>query len=88
MQPDGVARTRLRWGISVYPGTVSDEERTAYIETMKTTHAEINAEDREVVESIFRGARSAYAEGGRLSVMEPALWEFQQYVAKMVTGGG
>lgn len=88
VQPEGVSRTRLRWGISVYPGTVPPEQRAAYAATMRTTHAEINGEDRQVVESIHRGARSAYAEGGRLSVMEPALWEFQQYIAQKMTEGG
>ena len=86
VQPDGVSKTRLRWGISAYPGTVPDDEREAYIETMKTTHAEINREDRAVVESIYRGARSQFAESGRLATMELSTWEFQQYIAKKVTG--
>lgn len=86
VQPEGVSKTRLRWGISVYPGTVSHEERDAYIATMKTTHDEINEEDRTVVESIYRGAQSAFAESGRLASMELSLWEFQQYIAKKMTG--
>lgn len=86
VQPQGISQTRLRWGISVYPGTVSDEERDDYIAAMKASHETINEEDRGIVESIYRGAQSSFAEGGRLATMELSLWEFQQYIAKMVTG--
>ena len=86
VQPEGVGKTRLRWGISVYPGTVPEDERAAYIETMRSTHVEINEEDRSVVESIYRGAQSAYAETGQLATMELSTWEFQQYIARKVTG--
>lgn len=86
VQPEGVSRTRIRWGISVYPGTVKPEDRETFAETMRATHAAINEEDRGVVESIYRGAQSAFAETGRLATMELALWEFQQYIARQMTG--
>lgn len=88
VQPQGISQTRVKWGISAYPGTVSDAERDDYIAAMKAAHAKINEEDRAIVESIYRGAQSAFAETGRLARMELSFWEFQQYVAKTVTGAG
>jgi len=85
VQPDGVARTRIRWGVSVYPDKLSPEEREAYAARSLASHEEINGEDRAIIESIYRNARSLHATGGRLSVMERSLWEFQQYVARTVT---
>ena len=86
LQPRGVARVRVRWGLAIYPGAVPDGERDEQIPRLKTAFDAINAEDRGIVESVYRNAGSELAASGRLQSLELCLWEFNRYIARMTCG--
>ena len=86
LQPRGAARVRVRWGLSVYPGAVKDEERDEQIIKLKAAFDAINAEDRGIIESVYRNAGANLAASGRLQDMELCVWEFGRYIARMTCG--
>ena len=59
LQPDGPARTRIRYGAAIAPERLAGEaDRDAYLATTKAFLDQVQIEDRHLVESIFTGAGS------------------------------
>jgi len=79
-----VGRVRVRWGVAAYPGAVPEEKREEHVAEIKAVLDKVNAEDRGLIESLYRGAASMFAESGRLCPLERSLWEFNRYVARML----
>jgi len=87
LMPEAVDRVRVFWGVDVHPDAMPDgAERAARIEALKTSFHAINGEDKPVTAAIARNARALAAEPGRLSPKEKTIWEFQRYLARMLTG--
>jgi len=87
LQPLGVDRTKVRWGVDVFPGVMPEgadaEAREA--ELLASFHR-INSEDKPIVARIARNASALAAEPGRLSPKEGTIWQFQQYLARKLCG--
>jgi phenylpropionate dioxygenase-like ring-hydroxylating dioxygenase large terminal subunit len=86
LQPVGVGQVRVRWGVAAYPGAVPDEGRDEHIARIKATLDKVNAEDRGLVENIYRNAASRFAASGKLAPLERCVWEFGQYVSRRLCG--
>ena len=83
MQPLGVGRLRVRWCMDAYPGLVTPgPDGDAHARQLKAAFDRINAEDRDIVESLGRNAAAMHAAPGRLSPLERAMWELQRYLAR------
>ena len=83
LQPDGPARTRIRYGAAIAPEMLAAQrDRDAYIASTKAFLDKVQIEDRHLVESIFNGARSPLGVSGPLSWMERGNHEFARYLAR------
>lgn len=85
LQPQGVGQVRVRWGYSVPNGKIpkgaeGDAERAAIRRFMD----QANAEDKQIVEGVYRSAKSPLAARSPLVMpnMEQPLAEFQRYLAR------
>jgi len=85
LQPDGPARTRIRYGAAIAPERLAGEpDRDAYLAATKAFLDKVQVEDRHVVEGIFNGARSPLGAPGPLSWLERGNHEFAQYLARQL----
>ena len=85
LQPDGPARTRIRYGAAIAPEKLAGEQdRDAYLATTKAFLDKVQVEDRHVVEGIFNGAASPLGAPGPLSWLERGNHEFAQYLARQL----
>ena len=83
LQPDGVGRTRIRYGAAVAPEVLAAQsDPAAYIAQTKAFLDEVQIEDRHVVEGIFAGAQAPLSIPGPLSWLERENHEFTQYLAR------
>lgn len=83
LQPDGVGRTRIRYGAALAPEVMdSADDSLALIAEKKAFLDKVQVEDRHVVEGIFRGAMSPLAVPGPLSWMEQENHQFARYLAR------
>ena len=83
LQPDGVGRTRIRYGAALAPEVIdSADDSHALIAEKKAFLDKVQVEDRHVVEGIFRGAGSPLATSGPLSWMEQENHQFARYLAR------
>jgi len=87
LMPEAVDKVRVFWGVDVHPDAMPQgAEREARIEALKASFHAINAEDKPITATIARNATALAAEPGRLSPKEKTIWEFQRYLARMLTG--
>ena len=88
LQPDGPARTRIRYGAAIAPEKLAGEQnRDAYLAATKAFLDKVQVEDRHVVEGIFNGAASPLGAPGPLSWLERGNHEFAQYLARQLCVG-
>ena len=60
LSPLGVDRVRIRWDVSVAPEVLADQaDPGAYVARLLDLLNLVNAEDRPIVEGVFRGVRAA-----------------------------
>ena len=78
LQPESISRVRVRYGISAPPDHVKNTGETK--EQLKGLYDKVNAEDKRIVERVFRGIRSSNLRLGSLSSREWSIWEFQKYL--------
>ncbi len=87
LQPDGVGKTRIRYGAALAPEVLADKpDPAAYIADTKAFLDEVQEEDRHVVEGIYQGALSPLSQPGPLSWLERENHEFTQYLARKLCG--
>lgn len=89
LQPEGVDKVRVRWGIDIFPGAIPpglDEE--SFRDDMRRITERVNDEDRWMLEKMFRNAGSSHVETSRITSMERTTWEFQRYLVRMVDSSG
>ena len=83
LQPDGVGRTRIRYGAALAPEVMdSADDSLALIAEKKAFLDKVQVEDKHVVEGIFRGALSPLSVPGPLSWMEQENHQFARYLAR------
>ena len=63
------------------------DERSAWIDELTEFFEHVNKEDRQVVEGIYAGARSAQAAPGPLSWLEREIHDFQKYLSRRLGDG-
>lgn len=87
LQPLGVDRVRVFWGVDVHPGAFPEgEEGARRAQEMRDIFDRINDEDKPIVAAIARNARALAAAPGRLSPKELTMRDFQRYLAKRLNG--
>lgn len=86
LMPVDVAKVRVFWGVDVHPNAMPEgSERAERIEALKASFHAINDEDKPVTTAIAQNAKALAAEPGRLSPKEKTIWDFQRYLARMLT---
>ena len=84
LHPDGVDHVRILYGGGMSPDFVGDPEaRTMFAQT-KALLDEVNAEDKECTERVYRGLCSGLARPGHLSHLERPIYDFATYLASRV----
>jgi len=85
LQPDGVGKTRIRYGAALAPEVLAAQsDPDQYIADTKAFLDAVQAEDKFVVEGIFAGAQAPLASAGPLSWLERENHEFTQYLARQL----
>ena len=87
LQPQGTNQVRIRYGAAIAPEVLENHaDREGFIESTKEFLVRVNAEDKVVVEGIFKGANSPLSKPGPLSWLEQQNHEFAQYLTKAIVG--
>ena len=82
LSPLGVDRVRLRWDVSVAPEVLADQaDADQYVAKLLTLLNLVNAEDRPIVEGVFRGVHHPDLRRGPLSYLERNVYDFDRYIA-------
>lgn len=82
LSPLGVDRVRLRWDVSVAPEVLADQaDADQYVAKLLTLLNLVNAEDRPIVEGVFRGVHHPDLQRGPLSYLERNVYDFDHYIA-------
>ena len=91
LRPKGVGQVDVRFGVAIAPEVDAmlgyADERTAWIDELTGFFEHVNTEDRQVVEGIYAGSRSAQATPGPLSWLEREIHDFQQYLSRRLGDG-
>ena len=83
LSPLGVDRVRLRWDVSVAPEVLADQaDPAAYVTKLLALLNLVNAEDRPIVEGVFKGVHHPDLRRGPLSYLERNVYDFDRYVAR------
>ena len=81
LSPIGVDRVRIRWDVSVAPEVLADQaDADAYVADLLELLNKVNAEDRPIVEGVYRSLRSQVTRGP-LSYLERNVYDFDRYIA-------
>jgi phenylpropionate dioxygenase-like ring-hydroxylating dioxygenase large terminal subunit len=83
MQPAGVDKVSVRWGLATAQADLTDEQKRGQIEKWQ----EINAEDHAILEKLQVGLQSAMFAGGALAPadLEGTVSEFHDYLIARLT---
>ncbi|MFO1172158.1 MAG: SRPBCC family protein [Hyphomicrobiaceae bacterium] len=82
LRPKSVGEVHVRFGVALAPEVVASlADLPAFVDTLVGFFDRVNAEDRVVVESIYKGAGSPLAQAGPLSWLEREIQDFQIYLA-------
>lgn len=82
LRPKGVDQVDVRFGVAIAPevhAEVGGDE--AWLSELVSFFEHVNSEDRFVVEGIFAGSQSMFAEPGPLSWLEREIHDFIRYLA-------
>lgn len=86
LRPKEIGQVDVRFGVAIAPEVdraLSDpQKRETWIAELITFFDHVNTEDRQVVEGIFAGSRSAFATSGQLSWLEREIHDFQKYLSR------
>jgi choline monooxygenase len=88
LRPQGAAQVQVRFGVALAPEVIDAlEDRDAAIDELSTFFDKVNAEDRGVVEGIFKGAQAPLSSAGQLSWLERELHDFACYLNRRLAPG-
>ncbi len=83
LRPDGVGRTRIRYGVAVPPEVhASWGNATSETEKLCGLLEAVNAEDRHLVESVYEGAGGPLTVSGPLHFFEREIHDFIVYLSR------
>jgi choline monooxygenase len=86
LRPRGPAEIDVRIGVSLAPENHAQAAVTpGAIAAIEAFFDRVNAEDRVMVEGLYRGVQAPQARGGSLSWLERELHDFTRYLARMLT---
>ncbi len=86
LRPDGVGKTQIRFGVALAPEVHKNlKDVDSFVENLVGFFRQVNEEDRQVVEGIYRGARAPFTQPGALSWLERELHDFMKYLAARLT---
>jgi choline monooxygenase len=86
LHPKGVGQVHMVFGGGLSPEFIDDPNAQDYVVTLKKLLDEVNVEDRQCTERVFRGLNSQKAKPGHLSYLERPIYDFMQYVAERTAG--
>jgi phenylpropionate dioxygenase-like ring-hydroxylating dioxygenase large terminal subunit len=87
LRPKGVGQVHVRFGAALAPEVLASlADKEAFLAETVAFFDRVNAEDKDIVESIYRGARAPLARSGPLSWLERELHDFQGYLARRLCG--
>jgi choline monooxygenase len=86
LHPKGVGQVHMVYGGGLSPEFIDDPKAPDYVVTLKKLLDEVNVEDRQCTERVFRGLNSQKAAPGHLSYLERPIYDFMQYVAERTAG--
>ncbi len=85
LSPIGVDRVRIRWDVSVAPEVLAEQaDPDAYVAELLDLLNTVNAEDRPIVEGIFRAVHPSMTRGP-LSYLERNVYDFDRFIATSLT---
>jgi phenylpropionate dioxygenase-like ring-hydroxylating dioxygenase large terminal subunit len=87
LRPRGVGEVQLRFGVALAPEVHAalGDKRDTWVKELVDFFDRVNAEDKLVVEGIFKGAQAPLASRGPLSWLEREIHDFARYLAKRLT---
>ena len=86
LSPLGVDRVRIRWDVSVAPEVLAAQsDPDGYVTRLLELLNMVNAEDRPIVEGVFRGVQRDDLPRGPLSYLERNVYDFDRYVARALS---
>ena len=81
LRPRGVGEVMVRFGVALAPERLAAfSSKEAALADLVSFFDHVNAEDRFVVEGIFKGAQGSLAQAGPLSHLEREIHDFQKYL--------
>ncbi|HEX2782584.1 MAG TPA: SRPBCC family protein [Ilumatobacteraceae bacterium] len=87
LSPLGVDRVRIRWDVSVAPEVLADQtDPVLYTKALVELLSLVNAEDRPIVEGVYRGVQRDGLQRGPLSYLERNVYDFDGYIARALGG--
>jgi hypothetical protein len=89
LRPKGVGQVQVRFGVALAPEVhqALGDGRDAWVSDLVGFFDRVNAEDRTVVEGIYRGAQAPLAAQGPLSWLEREIHDFMGYLARRLAPG-
>lgn len=87
LAPRGVGQVHIVFGGGLAPEFLRDPHGPEHLATLKTLLDQVNAEDRDGVEAVFRGVHAPLARPGHLSYLERPNYDFARYLARRLTDG-
>lgn len=82
LHPKGIGQVHMIFGGGLSPEFIDDPKAHDYVAALKKLLDEVNVEDRQCTERVFRGMNSQKAAPGHLSYLERPIYDFMQYVAE------
>ena len=87
LSPLGVGQVHIRWSVAVAPELWSAEaDRAGVVERIVELIDTVNAEDRPVIEGVWRALHHSGAARGPFSYLEGNVYDIDHYLATRLTG--
>jgi len=88
LRPKGVGQVHVRFGVALAPEVYEalGETRDAWVKELVDFFDRVNAEDKFVVEGIFKGSKAPLASRGPLSWLEREIHDFARYLDAKLNG--
>jgi len=83
LRPNGTGQVMVRFGVAIAPEAYDAiDDKETWTADLISFFDKVNAEDRFVVEGIYKGSGSDFAIQGPLSWLEREIHDFQAYLAR------
>lgn len=86
LHPDGVDRVSIMFGGGMAPEYVDDPEAQSHFSALKNLLDDVNVEDQQCTEKVYKGICSDFAGPGPLSHLERPNYDFASYLSNRIPG--